>query len=211
MKLTYILLLVTIIAGAARADDLQHRPRYTLRPGDVLTLKYRYTPELDQTVTVLPDGYVNLNLVGDMMVNNLTLEQAHDLIIQKASEHLVNPELNIVLTQFQQPYVVVAGEVARPGKIDLREDTTAMQAVMLSGGFSEDAKSGQVILFRRINADSAEVRVLNLRKMKKTSDLERDVALQPGDMLYIPRDHIENISRIMKTANLGMYFNPIQP
>src|ERR1700735_3576840 len=206
MKLTFLLLLTVIVAGAARADDLQHRPRYTLRPGDVIQLKYRYTPELDQTVTVPPRGYVNLNLVGDMMVNNPTVKQVHDLIIQKASAPLVNPELNIVLTQFQQPYVVVAGEVARPGKIDLREDTTAMQAVMLSGGFSEDAKSGQVILFRRINSDDAEVRVLDLKKMKKTDDLERDVALQPGDMLYVPRDRIENISRIMKTANLGMYF-----
>lgn len=208
--LTVILASALLISVQAFADDLQHRPRYTLRPGDVIELDYRYTPELNQTVTVLPDGYLALKLVGDVFVSNLTLDQVHDIIVQKAGERLVNPEINLVLKEFQQPYFVVAGEVAKPGKMDLREDTTAMQAVLLAGGFLESAKAGQVLLFRKINSDSAEVRVLNLKKLHKTVDLERDIQLQPGDMLYVPRDTIQNISRYIKTANLGLYFNPLQ-
>ena len=44
----------------------------------MVELQYRYTPELNQTVTVLPDGYVNLNLVGSLKVSGLTMEQTHD-------------------------------------------------------------------------------------------------------------------------------------
>ena len=51
-----------------------------------MELQYRYTPELNQTVTVLPDGYLNLNLIGNVKVSNLTVEQAHDLIVQKAKD-----------------------------------------------------------------------------------------------------------------------------
>lgn len=209
-RLMPLLLAVMTVASAHADEKLHHRPRYTLRAGDVLELQYRYTPELNQTVTVLPDGYVNLNLVGEVRVSDLTLTQAHDLILERARARLNEPELNLVLKEFQKPYVVVAGEVARPGRFDLRENTTAMQAILLSGGFSQGAQSGQVLLFRKINGDEAEIRVLNLTKLRKTADLERDIQLESGDMLYVPRDKVEKVARFIKLANLGLYFNPLQ-
>jgi polysaccharide biosynthesis/export protein len=215
MKLSYrVVFLLLLLAIGVRADDekvqLRHRPRYTLRAGDVLELQYRYTPEFNQTVTVLPDGYVNLNIVGDVRVSDLTVDQARDLIVQKAQARLNDPELNLILKQFQQPYVVVAGEVGKPGRLDLRENTTAMQAVLMSGGFLPSAQTGQVLLFRKINGDTAEIKVLNLAKLRKTADLEKDIQLEPGDMLFVPRDKLERLSRYIKILNIGMYFNPLQ-
>ena len=148
--------------------------------------------------------------MGDVRVSDLTVEQAHDLIVEKARAHLKDPELTVVLLDFQQPYVVVAGEVGKPGKIDFREKTTAMQAILLSGGFAEDARPSQVVLFRKINSDTAEVRVLNLKNVRKAVELEHDIQLEPGDMLLVPRDKLEGISRYMKLLNVGTYFNPLQ-
>src|ERR1700730_10255891 len=182
MKVLFAVLFAGFLATmSASGQDLHHRQRYALRAGDILDLQYPYTPELNQTVTVLPDGYISLNLLGDVRVSDLTVEQAHDAIIAKGKERLNDPELNLSLKEFQPPYVVVAGQVAKPGTMNLRENTTAMQAILLSGGFSESAQTGQVLLFRKINGDTAEIRVLNLRKFRKTADLERDVQLQPGD------------------------------
>jgi polysaccharide export outer membrane protein len=193
----------------ARADDQLHqRPHYTLHTGDVLSVDYRYTPEFNQTVTVQPDGYVNLDIVGNIKVGGLSLNEVHDQIVQMASSRLNNPELTITLKEFQHPYVVVAGEVIAPGKFDLREDTTALQAVMLAGGFKDSARDTKVFLFRRINGDMAEVRQLDLHNVKKTADLERDAELQPGDMILVTRNKMEHLSRFMKASNLGVYFNP---
>jgi polysaccharide biosynthesis/export protein len=102
----------------------------------------------------------------------------------------------------------VAGEVERPGKIDLHDNTTALQAVMLAGGFKDSARDTHVVLFRRINGDTAEVRQLDLHNIKKHADLERDTELEPGDMLLVTRNKMEHLSRFMKAANLGVYFNP---
>src|ERR1700722_15860329 len=95
-------------------SQLRQRPRYPLRPGDTLQLQYRLTPDLNQTVSVQPDGYVDLNVAGEVQVSGLTVTQAHDLIVQKESEHLNNPELNLILEEFTRPYVVVAGDVTKP-------------------------------------------------------------------------------------------------
>lgn len=189
-------------------QQLHQRPVYTLHVGDEIALNYRFTPEFNQTVTVQPDGNVVLDVVGTVRVSGLTIEQAHDEIVKLASVQLNKPELSITLTRFEQPYVVVAGEVDKPGKIDLRQNTTALQAILLAGGFKDSAKDTKVILFRRINGDMAEVRPLNLHNVKKHADLERDTELEPGDMLLVTRNKLEHLSRFMKASNLGVYFNP---
>jgi polysaccharide export outer membrane protein len=201
---------VLLSPATMRCDDqLRNRPIYTLHTGDVIVLNYRYTPEFNQTVTVQPDGCINLNIVGSVSVVGLSVDQARQRIVDMASQRLNHPELTITLQQFEQPYVVVAGEVEHPGKFDLRENTTALQAVMLAGGFKDSARDTQVILFRHINADEAEVKRLDLHNVKKKADLERDAELEPGDMLLVTRNKMEHLSRFMKVSNLGVFFNPI--
>jgi polysaccharide biosynthesis/export protein len=187
---------------------LRQRNVYTLHVGDVISLTYRLTPEFNETVTVQPDGCVNLQIVGNVKVSGLTLDQVHSKIVSLASNQLNHPELALTLKQFEQPYVVVAGEVDKPGKIELHDDTTALQAVMLAGGFKDSARDTQVILFRHINSDTAEIHRLNLHDIKKQSQLERDTELEPGDMLLVTRNKMEHLSRFMKASNLGVYFNP---
>lgn len=206
---TFLLALFLLLPAAWSDEQLHQRPEYTLHIGDVIALSYRLTPELNQTVTVQPDGCVNLQVVGNVRVSGLTLDQVHDEIVKRASADLNHPELAVTLKQFQQPYVVVAGEVPKPGKILINENTTALQAVMLAGGFMPSARDTQVILFRHINKDTAEVRKLNLHNIKKDSQLERDIDLEPGDMLLVTRNKLEHLSHFMKATNLGVYFNPI--
>jgi polysaccharide export outer membrane protein len=198
-----------LVALGHAEEGLKTRPRYLLRPGDTLDLQYRLTPEFNQTVMVQPDGYINLNVAGTIFVKGLTVDQTHDLIVQTVSTRLKDPELNLVLESFTHPYVVVAGQVAKPGQIELKEDMTALGAILMAGGFTPDAKAGQVIVFRKLNESIAEVRVLHLSGVKKTAQLEKDMALQPGDMILVPQDTISKIEHYMKVANIGMYINPL--
>lgn len=208
----YAMALVAVLSFAcvANAEDvLQTRPRYLLRAGDTLDLQYRLTPEFNQTVMVQPDGYINLNVAGTVQVGGLTVDQAHDLIVNKESSKLKDPELNLVLESFTHPYVVVAGQVAKPGQIELKENTTALGAIMLAGGFTPNAKAGQVVVFRKVNDSIAEVKILHLSRINKTAQLEKDMALQPGDMILVPQDRISKIEHYLQVANVGMYLNPL--
>jgi polysaccharide biosynthesis/export protein len=205
-------LLLTFVAALPGSADTQlhPRPRYLLRPGDTLELQYRLTPDLNQKVTVQPDGYVDLNVAGEVQVAGLTVTQAHDLIVQKESEHLNHPELNLILEGFTRPYVVVAGEVAKPGQIEMRDNMTALTAILMAGGFTQMAKAGQVIVFRKVNDTIDEVKELNLTSIHKTAQLEHDLALQPGDLILVPHDRISRLQHYMQAANLGLYVNPLQ-
>ncbi len=190
-------------------ENFERDPRYLLNPGDVLEVHYRYTPEYDQTVTIQPDGFVSLQIVGDVKISGLNLKQARTTILDKANARLKDPEITLILKEFQKPYFVVAGEVAQPGKFEMREKVTALQAVMLAGGFKDSAKASQLVLFRKINSDTAEVKVLNLKGIKRTNMLENDLVLQPGDMLLVPQNTLTKLTRYMKLVNIGLYLNPL--
>lgn len=208
----YLLLSILMVAASVSTmcevqnPRLHSRDRYHLHTGDTLLLEYRLSPELNQTVTVGPDGYVDLNVAGPAKLEGLTLTEAHDLIVRLASARLNSPELNIELKDFQRPYVVVAGQVMNPTRIEMREDMTAMQAVMLAGGFRDSAKESRIVLYRRLNSksDMAEVHVLNLHKIHKTAQLEQDMALQPGDVLYVPENNVTQFGKIMRIPNFSM-------
>ena len=182
--------------------------RYRLQPGDVLEIQFRYSPEFNQTVTVQPDGYITLEIGGDLKVAGFTIEQTRAAILRQARTRLQDPVATIVLKEFQRPYFVVAGEVNQPGKIEMRERVTAIQAIMLAGGMKETAKSSQVVVFRKINSDVAEVKLLNLKNIRRTSDLENDLTLQAGDMVFVPRDKISKIERFMKLASVAAFMAP---
>ncbi len=210
-----ITILILALPFVARAQ-VQRPPRlttvteerYRLQPGDVLEVQFRYSPEFNQTVTVQPDGYISLEIGGDLKVAGMTIEETRRMILKKAGQRLQDPVATVLLKEFQRPYFVVAGEVAQPGKIEMRERVTAIQAIMLAGGMKEAAKSSQVIVFRKINSDMAEVKVLNLKSIKRTGDLENDLTLQPGDMVFVPRDRISKIERFMKLASVAAFMAP---
>jgi len=217
MKKSLLLLIAICFLSSAAVAIAQQAPprlttvteeRYRLQPGDVFEVQFRYSPEFNQTVTVQPDGYVSLEVGGDLKVAGLTIEQARLAILKKASARLQDPVATIVLKEFQKPYFVIAGEVNAPGKIEMRERVTALQAIMLAGGMKEAARSSQVVVFRRINTDTAEVKLLNLKDIRRTSDLENDLTLQPGDMVFVPRDKISKIERFMKLANVAAFMAP---
>jgi polysaccharide export outer membrane protein len=182
--------------------------RYRLQPGDVIEIQFRYTPEFNQTITVQPDGYISLEISGDLKVAGFTIEETRQAILRQASKRLQDPVATIVLKEFQKPYFVVSGEVTQPGKIEMREKVTALQAIMLAGGMKETAKSSQVVVFRQINSDTAEVKVLNFKDIRRTSDLENDLTLQAGDMVYVPRDKWSKVERFMRLVSVAALIFP---
>ncbi|HEY5075546.1 MAG TPA: polysaccharide biosynthesis/export family protein [Pyrinomonadaceae bacterium] len=216
-KSLFLLIAICLLMSASAAIAQQQRAprlttvteeRYRLQPGDVLEVQFRYSPEFNQTVTVQPDGYISLEIGGDLKVAGLTVEQTREAILKRASVRLQDPVATIVLKEFQKPYFVVSGEVNTPGKIEMRERVTALQAIMLAGGMKEGANSGQVVVFRGINSDIAEVKLLNLKSIRRTADLENDLTLKPGDMVFVPRDKISKIERFMRLASVAAFIAP---
>jgi polysaccharide export outer membrane protein len=188
----------------------ERRPLYRLHPSDVVEVTFTVAPEFNQTLTVQPDGYVTLKDASAVLAQGLTVAQFRDAVREAYTGYLHDPEAAVALKDFERPYFVVGGEVGKPGKYELRSDTTVAEAIQVAGGFTSQSKHSQVVLFRRINDDLVETRLLNLKQMLKQSDLEEDAHIRAGDLVFVPQNAISKISRFISRFSVSMYMNPFQ-
>jgi polysaccharide export outer membrane protein len=145
-----------------------------------------------------------------VLAQGLTIPQFAEAVRKAYAGYLHDPEAAVALKDFERPYFVVGGEVGKPGKYELRSDTTVAEAVQIAGGFTSQSKHSQVVLFRRINDNLVETRLLNLKKMLKQSNLTEDAHLRPGDLVFVPQNAISKISKFLVKPSVSMYVNPSQ-
>ena len=207
----------TAVAKPGRADGLgnpalggERRPLYRLRPSDAVDVSFTVAPEFNQTVTVQPDGYVTLKDAGMVVAEGLTLAEFGDAIERAYRGYLHDPQAAVALKDFDHPYFIVGGQVGKPGKYELRSDTTVAEAVQIAGGLTDQSKHSQVVLFRRVNDELVETRVINLKKMLKGGALREDAHLRSGDLVFVPQNEISKIARFLTKPAVSMYVNSTQ-
>ncbi len=180
-------------APATTTDDrpaLEHRnPRYQVQRDDILVITFALSPELDQTVTIQPDGYITLMNVGGVFVQGMSVPQVVDAIKKAYATTLHDPIVDVDLKDFQKPYFVALGQVGKPGQYDLRYDMTITEAIAMAGGFTAGART-QVFLYHRVGNEWAEAREMNVKQILQGKNVNEDAHIQPGDMIFVPEKFI---------------------
>jgi polysaccharide export outer membrane protein len=197
-----------VVAGtpATAAPGFQERyPRYHLRKGDSFDLDFAMTPEFNQVVAIQPDGYITLKVVGSLYVEGQTLPQLTETLKAAYANILHEPVIAISLKDFEKPYFIASGQVARPGKYDLRSDLTVTEAVAIAGGFDEKSKHSQVVLFRPVAGGGFEAKLINVKKLLASRNLTEDVQLKPGDMLYVPQNSLSKIRPFLPSSSVSTF------
>ena len=183
-------------------------PRYQIARGDVLDISFPLVTEFNQTVTVLPDGFIGLKGIGSLHVAGQTTPELVQSLKTAYSTILKDPQITVDLKEFEKPYFIAIGKVGRPGKYDLRGTTTITQAVAIAGGFDDAAKHSQVMLFRRSGDDWVEVKRFDMKALLQAKNLNEDIVLQPGDLVYMPKSAWGKIGDWIPHTSIGV---PIVP
>ena len=188
----------------------ERHPLYRLTKSDIVDVNFTFSPDYNQSLTVQPDGFVVLKGAGTILAEGLTLPELQQAVEDKYSGVLRKPEITLTLKDFDKPYFLASGEVTKPGKYELRGDVTVNEAIAIAGGFTQQARHSQVVLFRRVSAGVAETHVLDLKKMLDAHDLREDLHLRPGDFVFVPQSRITKIRRYVPTNSMSWYMNPLQ-
>lgn len=195
-------------AHAPASGGRQGVERYRLQPGDTVELSFAFTPDFNQTLSIGPDGFATLREVGDVQAEGYTTDELAQTAESRYARILHDPMVTVTLKDFDKPYFIVGGEVEHPGKFELRGRTTLTEAVAIAGGFRDTAKHSDVLLFRRVSNDWASARKIDLKAMLRAGNLSEDPELEPGDMLFVPKNTISKIKPFIPVVGLGAYVNP---
>jgi polysaccharide export outer membrane protein len=195
-------------AGSPDVHFQERDPRYRLRKSDVIEVKFKFSPEFDQTVVVQPDGFISLDGASEIKVEDKTIPEVKELVRHAYEGTLHEPVITVLLKDFEKPFFIAAGQVGHPGKYELRSDMTLIAGLAIAGDLTTAAKHSQVVLFRRISSDTVEARVFNVKQMLASRNLEEDPHLLPGDLVFVPQNKISKIQRFLPTTSMGAYLNP---
>ncbi len=177
------------------------RSGYVLGPGDQFKLTVFDYEEFTGPQVVLPDGNISLPIVGSVQAADRTTDELSQEITQRLRPYLKNPIVTVALSTLRPLRINVSGEVQRPGPIQLASATsttnntpakaaTVSTALGEAGGVTREADIRKVILKRYApnkQNQKAEETNINLWETIWSDKGNRDITLQDGDSLYIPR------------------------
>jgi polysaccharide biosynthesis/export protein len=173
---------------------------YQLGAGDKVVVNVLGYEEFLGEHTVLSDGTINIPLLGAVTVMGMTTGQVSTDLANRLQSYLIDPTVTVSLTTLRAVSVNVAGEVLRPGRVQLqslsddsapnpeeRTPPTLSAALDRAGGITQYADIRQVVV-KRTNPDrTTQEMTVNLWDAIGSADAPPEMILQDGDAIYIPR------------------------
>lgn len=154
---------------------------YRIGAGDLLQVVVWKEPELSRDVPVRVDGRATLPLLGDVEATGRRPEELAAEIAQGLARYITAPQVTVGVSQ-AAARVYVIGRVVRSGELPLTMPLTVVQALALSGGFQEFARTESILVVGR----DRSVRPFNYKRFEEGRDLENNVELRPGDTVVVP-------------------------
>lgn len=178
---------------------------YLLGPGDQIGIDVIGFPEFENTRVILPDGTIELPLIGSVTAANRTIESLREEITRRLSFYLVEPVVELNLSVLRPVVVTVAGEVYRPGPVQLNSLTTVntrvgdnsqlssastaptlSTALVSAGGVRRSADLRDITVQRQRPNNRSETITVNLWQSIFEGVQGDDILLQDGDIVFVP-------------------------
>jgi polysaccharide biosynthesis/export protein len=181
--------LASCVAARPRFDfDAERRMTgtYAVGPGDVLQVRAWKNDALSQRVTVRPDGFVTLPLIGDVQVEGRNVDAiAKDVVERSAKFYTETPVVAVEVAELHSYRVYVTGEVARPGEFTPRGQVTVLQAIALAGGFTRFAAPDRMLILRHDASGERRIPFV-YGQVVEGGDLRENLPLQTNDTVVVP-------------------------
>ncbi len=163
-------------------------PEYRIGPFDTLNVFVYRAPELSAVVTVRPDGRISTPLVPDIVALNKTPTQLAAAIEQRLKTYVKAPIVTVMVTGFEgspNNEVRVIGQVGQPVAIPYHAQLSLLDLMIAAKGLTPFADGNDAVIIRRESGGMKRFGV-RLNDLLDRGDLSQNVALRPGDTLFVP-------------------------
>jgi protein involved in polysaccharide export with SLBB domain len=167
---------------------------YRLEAGDTVEVRFFFSPELNETVQIRPDGRISMQLAGEIALEGKTVAEAVDAIQQAYARELKTPRVSVQLRGYAGQKVFVTGEVNRPGVVAMPGRMTVAAALADAGGVRLTANPKQIVLVHKgPDGNPAMQRLTLMAKGKLGPDAYTE--LRAYDILMVPESRIAHMDR----------------
>lgn len=183
-----------------QADEQQYAQRgYLIQTGDQIFIRHLIDADYDVLANVAPDGRIQVpGLVEPVKVRGRTVEEIHAELARRYHDEagIKDPSFALDLKATGAPYVYVAGEVQRPGYLDVgSQERSLLQAITAAGGWLPTARTHEVLVLRQGVDGKQLIFSVDLNQVLSGSDLEQNIVLRPKDVVLVPPSDVASLDR----------------
>ena len=170
---------------------------YHLGPGDILFVNVLGKPELSSVIPpsskilgsrIDGEGFIRLPLMGTMSVAGLTLKEVEARLTEKFRPYLENPSVVAEISEYKSQPVYLLGQFKVPGTYYMDRPLTLLQGLALGSGFDQTAELRNARLIR-----DRKILPVDIYGALMEGDANQNVWLKPGDTIYVPDNHAQNV------------------
>jgi polysaccharide export outer membrane protein len=184
-------LLTACAAGPSLVGrPLPATPLYRIGPGDALNVFVYRAPELSADVTVRPDGRISTPLVPDAVALNKTPSQLAAEIQRRLKTYVKEPVVTVMVTSFSgtpDRQVRVIGEVGQPLAVPYHAELSVLDLMIAAKGLTRFAAGNRAVIERPVPGGGTKLFTVRLDDLLTDGDLSQNVAMKPGDTLFVPQ------------------------
>ena len=181
-----------------------YKYEYILGASDTVSINLTDTDDLDGTYLIDEMGMIDLPFIGKVKLDNLTLNDAQNILQKVIQNFYKNPDLQINIEEFNSSKVYVVGAVRNQITIELNQKPIRLIEAAIQANFNPSAADklyGTKGLLRR----DSKVYKIDLLNAFQNNDERENFYLKKDDVLFIDRnsDAIHVFGEVTKP---GVYF-----
>ncbi len=181
---------------------------YRIGAGDVIEIKIEDAPELSVSRRVAANGTFLMSYLGRVTAQGRTPEELEKVISDGLrGRYLKNPQVSVVVTQYNSRSFFIQGAVRSPGVYQMEGKPTLLKLITIAGGLQEthgstafiiremkDQKpgaapadeSGQAASSGAVEGANYEMIQTSIGGLLK-GNFAQNVVIEPGDIINIPQ------------------------
>ena len=163
---------------------------YVLQAGDMIGIRFWDNPELDEEMTIRPDGMISMPFIDEVQAAGRTPNELDEELTRLYQQELARPTITVIVRDAVGQQVFVGGEVREKGVYDMRGKLTVFQAIQMAGDFQPTAYRAEVLVIRTRPDGTRIARTLDLNPVLSGANPNADMLLQAWDVVFVPRKKI---------------------
>ena len=186
------------------SEIYDYRYEYILGTSDTISINLTDTDDLDGVYKIDQEGMIDLPFIGKIKMNDLTLNEAQNLLIQVIKGFYKNPDLQINIKEFNSNKVYIVGAVRNQITIPLNQQPLTLIEAAIKANFNPSAIDklyGTSGLLRR----EGKVYKINLTNTFKNTDEKENFFLKRNDVIFIDKNS-NSIHVFGEVTKPGTYF-----
>lgn len=204
MRKIFLLLALLVFSSFSYADANNANDDYSLGVGDMVRVTVYGNPDLTTEARISAAGEITFPLVGVLKLGGITpsLAEKKIALALEGLNFVKQPQVNLVVLQYQSQLVSVLGNVLKPGRYPLDRPTSLTDVLALAGGVTPTGS--EIVSILSSHSGKSEKKEYDLREILARANDGANPKVGGDDIVYVRGAEISVLGQVNRPGKYSI-------